>query len=266
MKKLLTAKDILLLSLTQLLDFIVEIKDPANIISSYYENYYGFIPGRYKKKNFNALIKRSLQSGEIEKVEESGKVYLEITATGEKKIIRKFPLIGLQNKKWDRKWRLVIYDIEEINRIQRNWLRRKLRQLGFGMIQRSVWLSPHDFLIDIKEFLAFKGLLKNVILSETRDIYLDSPKEFANQIWQLDKLDKKYQDIYNKVNRLEQSLDGRVKRWQIKARFRNLYEKFIATILKDPFLPTELLPQDWSYNKTTLKISAVKKKILKIRS
>ena len=46
-------------------------------------------------------------------------------------------------RKWDKKWRVVIFDIpREFNR-KRDTLRRRLRYMGFFMLQRSVFVLPY---------------------------------------------------------------------------------------------------------------------------
>lgn len=45
-------------------------------------------------------------------------------------------------KTWDRKWRLVFYDIPEEHKTGRNALVSKLNELGFYQLQRSAWLHP----------------------------------------------------------------------------------------------------------------------------
>lgn len=47
-----------------------------------------------------------------------------------------------QPKKWDKWWRLVIFDVPEKHRVARDFLREKLRQLNFLPIQRSAWILP----------------------------------------------------------------------------------------------------------------------------
>jgi len=47
-------------------------------------------------------------------------------------------------KKWDRKWRVVIFDIPETSRGKRIALRKKLEQIGFYRLQNSVWVFPFD--------------------------------------------------------------------------------------------------------------------------
>lgn len=47
-------------------------------------------------------------------------------------------------KRWDKKWRLVIFDISEKRKKLRNQARATLRQLGFLRLQDSVWVYPYD--------------------------------------------------------------------------------------------------------------------------
>lgn len=46
--------------------------------------------------------------------------------------------------KWDGRWRIVIFDIPADRAAQRNMLRHKLKEIGFIMMQRSVWVFPFD--------------------------------------------------------------------------------------------------------------------------
>ena len=45
--------------------------------------------------------------------------------------------------RWDKKWRLVIYDIPDRHKSDRDALRHKLRELGFMEWQKSVFVHPY---------------------------------------------------------------------------------------------------------------------------
>ncbi len=45
-------------------------------------------------------------------------------------------------KKWDGKWRVVIFDIPEKRRVARTMLRSRLKKYGFRQVQASVWAYP----------------------------------------------------------------------------------------------------------------------------
>jgi CRISPR/Cas system-associated endoribonuclease Cas2 len=55
---------------------------------------------------------------------------------------------------WDRKWRIVFFDIPEKRRSARNALRNKLQELGFRELQKSVFVYPYhcqdeiDFIVE----------------------------------------------------------------------------------------------------------------------
>lgn len=47
-------------------------------------------------------------------------------------------------KKWDRKWRVVIFDIPEKKKGARDEVRRIISRTGFERLQDSVWVYPFD--------------------------------------------------------------------------------------------------------------------------
>jgi len=252
MKKLLNTRDILLLGLSGALDLFEEIKDPFSLVSKSYENMYGWVPEQYKRHNFNHLVWRSIKTGYIERIEKQGEIFIRLTSQGNKKIIRDFPLFSLQNKKWDGKWRVVIFDIEEINRSARDGLRKKLKELGFGMLQKSVFISAHNVIKDMLEFIENVGLKDVVYTFEASNLATGAVKGLVNRVWNLDVLNQKYREIIEKIedgyltvehDRVKMLNDENRKN---KARLaRTLREKYLIIALRDPFLPKELLPPDW---------------------
>ena len=50
----------------------------------------------------------------------------------------------MKKKKWDRRWRVVIFDIPEKRRSVRVSLRRFMEEYGFVRLQNSVWIYPYD--------------------------------------------------------------------------------------------------------------------------
>ncbi|MFH1462716.1 MAG: CRISPR-associated endonuclease Cas2 [bacterium] len=66
-------------------------------------------------------------------------------------------------KKWDGKWRLVIFDIPNSSHIIRDIFRRKLKEFGFYMFQRSVWIYPFKCQEEINFLREFLGANKQQI-------------------------------------------------------------------------------------------------------
>lgn len=46
------------------------------------------------------------------------------------------------SRPWDRKWRLILFDIPEQDSTKRRQLTRSLVSSGFGCLQKSVWIAP----------------------------------------------------------------------------------------------------------------------------
>ena len=47
-------------------------------------------------------------------------------------------------KKWDHKWRLIIFDIPDKKRKIRDQIRYLFKSAGFYLLQESVWVYPYD--------------------------------------------------------------------------------------------------------------------------
>ena len=245
MKKLLKPSDWLLLGLAGFLDIIDEVRDPFHLISNYYQNIYDS-PLSYRKSNYRHLVWRNLKVKNIEKTIVEGKPYLQLTQKGKENIKKRFPLLTLNQNKWDGKWRIVIFDIEEKNKKVRETFRHKLKELGFGQLQKSVWISPHDFLGDFKDYVGANSLSEWVVLIETQTLITDDPIDFAWRIWKLEEIDNLYWKIYNQLLDLKTNDEKRLTTYGDRNKWLNaLKNQIISIYFKDPFLPNELLRPDW---------------------
>lgn len=74
-----------------------------------------------------------------------------------------------QAQPWDHIWRLVIYDIPETHRSERNTVRKLIKQLGFKLLQQSVWVHPLPCLEQFELLRDSSGLHKEIILLEAPD-------------------------------------------------------------------------------------------------
>lgn len=72
------------------------------------------------------------------------------------------------SKKWDGKWRLVIFDIWERRRGVRDATRRRLNRLGFVRLQNSVWVYPYECQ-EVVELLKTYYKLRTAVLYITAD-------------------------------------------------------------------------------------------------
>jgi len=199
-------------------------------------------PWLYKPSDLRQSYYYLLKTGYIEKVIKNGKPYLRLTSKANEKLKRDFPIFKMQKRKWDKKWRLVIFDISEESRHTRDLLRDKLKELGFGMLQKSVYISPYDFAQDMYEFLESKKLLGKVYVLIVKHQLMGDPKDLANKVWQIEELQQNYDNLWLKIIHLEDEKDKEQKAREIK-------NDYLDLIQIDPCLPYDLLPVDWMGDK-----------------
>ncbi len=53
-------------------------------------------------------------------------------------------LIFKKPKKWDRKWRVLVFDIPNKKKGLRDRVRGRIQEIGFVKLQNSVWVFPYD--------------------------------------------------------------------------------------------------------------------------
>jgi len=101
---------------------------------------------QYNKKQIrNAMVGIHRQKLIKHVIEKNGKNTIRITKKGESRL-QTFAIDFIEiekPKRWDGKWRLVIFDLPiKFNKAREN-LRWKLKELGFIQFQKSAWIYPY---------------------------------------------------------------------------------------------------------------------------
>lgn len=146
----------------------------------------GAVAREWRNLNQRALhdaVRKLYQSKLITYQEQSdGTVSLTLTDGGTSRILR-YRLDDMKIKRparWDRIWRLVMFDIPETKKQGRDALAAKLKQLGFYPLQKSVFIFPYDcknevdFIVELFELRPYVRLF---LVHET-DIDLHLLKTF----------------------------------------------------------------------------------------
>lgn len=95
------------------------------------------------KDTIYSTISRAKKKGYLREIElDNRQKILQLTVKGKYKISKH---LSVTNKEtWDSKWRILLFDIPEKDRVKRNILRRKLKELNFKQYQLSAWICPFD--------------------------------------------------------------------------------------------------------------------------
>ena len=86
------------------------------------------------------------------RVENDDSTTVELTHYG-KILVRRYNLEEMQLQKpavWDKKWRIIAYDIPVRKKKASQALSRKLHQFGLYQFQKSVWFSPYECLAELE--------------------------------------------------------------------------------------------------------------------
>ena len=102
----------------------------------------GILPKKRQGEFIDTSRKKLLQEGFLEYHDKM----LQITKRGEEYLLKETLYENTKNKKkkWDGKWRVLIFDIPEKKKIVREQIRHTLIYIGFMRLQDSVWIYPYD--------------------------------------------------------------------------------------------------------------------------
>ena len=114
-----------------------------------------------KIKNLNIeenRVKKSLEKLEEKEIidieEKDGKAFVRLkdknNLTIVKYSIRTLLSLKKKNKKWNKKWFLVFFDVPEIQKNKRDYLRRFLVYIGFHQYQKSIYIFPYECESEVK--------------------------------------------------------------------------------------------------------------------
>lgn len=241
MGKLLRLQDYILITAAFAGEIFEEVRLIGGLVPSAMKNRYGFVPSKYKKNSYLTEVSEMLSTGDIQrKVDKKGRAYLELTSVGKKKFKRRFRLF-YKSQKWDGYFMVLIFDIPEDEKQTRQSLRRKFRELGFGMLQKSVWISPYHFEEDLREFLVIHGLGRNVFVLSAKNIWAGNLRNLAKKVWKLKNINSKYKRVIKRAKKASSLPDKKKDKV-----LRKTYEMYLETLASEPLLPKELLPNNWA--------------------
>lgn len=115
----------------------------------------------------------------------SGLIEVSVTEKGKKRKLQADfeKLVITKPKTWDKKWRIVIFDIPNEFKQAHNALNSKLRELGFQVLQRSTWINPFPCEEQIAVVKTVYGIEKFVSYMEVD--YIDSHNKLVQRFSKL---------------------------------------------------------------------------------
>lgn len=222
----------------------------------YYLNHYSdgfedlYHPGRHLYNSFEPsttrhTIQKSLSSlvskGFLERKGKEG--YYHLTAVGWAEVGELQPLGEAQRRRWDGLWRIVIYDVPEKKSVERNYLRRHLKEIGFRLWQKSTWITPLPVSKELYNLLKEKKLTGRISVFESRNLFGLGNRDLAKRVWNLNTIHFGYVNLIKDWEREKRKVrrdPQKLKEIAVKCQ-----QRYLELAQKDPHLPIELLPKEW---------------------
>lgn len=128
-----------------------------NVINAYRKS------KKYPRQKLSDTFYRLRKQGMIDIQTVNHQIYISLTPEGRKRagIFQIDKLKITRPKRWDRKWRLLMFDVPQKRKISREALRGKLKELEFHQLQKSVWAYPFECGPEMELLQDFFGLSKN---------------------------------------------------------------------------------------------------------
>ena len=125
-------------------------KDPFEMIwpdiygmrDRYWEQY----KDKKKKERWAQMINHLKRKGYLNVKDLKNREAIIITPKGMEKILYAKVKLGKMKRRADKKWQMVLFDIPENRRRDRDLFRRQLKYLGYKGLQKSIWVCPYDVL------------------------------------------------------------------------------------------------------------------------
>ncbi len=191
----------------------------------------------FNRHSFTATVSRLLVTDQISKIIKKGKVVIKITPKGLAVLSSSLDLEKFQRRTWDKKWRVIIFDVYEKDKKQRERLRAIIKNWGFGMLQESVWISPFPLEEQIREYFS-QWRIRGEILVCRAEVLVGDQKDVAVRVWKLGQLNRRYRKLLGFWQDFGRRKNNKKSAFHFQQRYFDL-------LFSDPFLPVELLPQPW---------------------
>jgi len=115
---------------------------------------------KYPKRKIQDTFSSFRRRGLLEIHRRNNQVSISLTREGKKKagLFQINDLRIARPRRWDGKWRVLIFDIAHEKRSYREALRGKLKELGFFLWQKSVWVHAFNCKAEMELLRDFFGL------------------------------------------------------------------------------------------------------------
>jgi phenylacetic acid degradation operon negative regulatory protein len=151
------------------------------------------------------------------------------------------------NRRWDGRWRLVLFDVPEVHAVDRQRLRLYLRSRGFGCLQNSVWITPHSVNEERARLADGPVNVGTLILLDARPCAGETDAQIVAGAWDFAGLNQRYSAHQAVLARRPcRPLDSKEAAHAFYSWFGAEREAWMDAVERDPLLPESLFPPGYA--------------------
>jgi phenylacetic acid degradation operon negative regulatory protein len=196
---------------------------------------------------FNAAAARLQKKGFVAKRQTDGSLpSLTLTHAGKQRLPPYCHPHDHWDKQWNKWWYVLMFDVPERERSYRDILRRFLKEMRLGCLQKSVWVAPWDIRPEYADLDTAASVDSIAFLFEARTVLGYGNQSVVQEAWnfkRLNQIQEFYIHVANKnLSLLNTTSSPESSLIQLLRMDSLAYAQAMST---DPLLPKELLPKNY---------------------
>jgi phenylacetic acid degradation operon negative regulatory protein len=160
-------------------------------------------------------------------------------------------LFGPRASQWDGRWHVVAYALPQTLRKRRHQLRTRLSWLGYGMLEPGLMVAAYPRKEEVITLVDDLEIQPHVHFFTNSKSELTESESIVAKCWDLDELNTRYAGFIQRWQKSYDSLRHKLAQDGHLPCDESFVHRFWATYeysgfpRQDPYLPPELLPDDW---------------------
>ncbi len=151
------------------------------------------------------------------------------------------------NKRWNKWWYVLMFDVPEKDRSYRDTLRKFLKKMRCGCLQKSVWVTPRDIRPDYEDLNRAAAVDSVAFLFESRTVLGFGDQSVVREAWDFNKLNQIHESyIQFAEENLSRLKNENPSDEEILQLLRMDNQAYAQAMLTDPLLPKELHPEEYT--------------------
>ncbi len=192
----------------------------------------------------DAAIGRMTRKSLVQKTGKGKSASFEITDSGKKLVSFSSPRQGW-DAPWDGHWRVVVFDLAAHRTKDRQALWLALRSRKLGLLQRSVWIWPHEFEDSLKEITNARGIPECFCGFESRRLFLCTDQEVVRSAWKFDRITEAHKIYLRQKRSFAKEIPKASNTTNLVRLAWEERRAYQEGFLEDPILPTTLCPEGY---------------------